>query len=274
MQILLGELTFDVRVEGPDTGRPVLLLHGYPETGHSWGAVGASLIRAGHRLIVPDQRGYSPGARPPGVAAYQVGTLANDALGILDALDISAVDVVGHDWGAIVGWCLAASNPDRVRSLTAVSVPHPQAFTWAITHDPDQQQRSAYIRLFQREGKAESVLLRDDAAAFRAALVGLPAETIEHYVSVLAEPGALTAVLNWYRALPDDELDKVPPVTVPTTFVWSTEDMAVGSVAAQKCGEFVDAAYRFVILDGVSHWIPEHAPDQLTAAILELLART
>ncbi|MGI8723729.1 MAG: alpha/beta fold hydrolase [Geodermatophilaceae bacterium] len=272
MQISVGELAFDVTMDGPQDGRPVLLLHGFPETGHSWDAVRENLLRAGHRVIVPDQRGYSPGARPSGVEAYGMRPIVSDAIGILDALGISTVDVVGHDWGSIVGWCLSAWYPARVRSLTAVSVPHPQAFTWAISNDIDQQKRSAYIRLFQTEGKAEKVLLAEDAAALRAALVGLPNKSIEHYVSVLSEPGALTATLNWYRAIPADELDRVPLVTVPTTYVWSTDDLAVGQAAAQKCGEFVDATYRFVILDGVSHWIPEHAPDQLTAAILDQMA--
>lgn len=274
MQISVAELTFDVTVDGPDTGRPLLLLHGFPETGRSWTAVRDRLVRAGHRVIVPDQRGYSPGARPSGVAAYEMGPIVDDALGILDALDVSTVDVVGHDWGAFVGWSLATWNPERVRSLTAAAVPHPNAFAWALGNDSDQQARSAYISLFRMQGKAEHVLLADDARRLRAMLVGLPADAVEHYVSVLSEPDALTAALNWYRAMPRNDAADLPPITVPTTYVWSTHDLAVGEAAAQRCGEFVDAAYRFVILDGVSHWIPEHAPDQLTAAILDQLATT
>ncbi|MBA3338244.1 MAG: alpha/beta hydrolase [Geodermatophilaceae bacterium] len=212
MQIPVGELTFEVTVVGAEEGRPVLLLHGFPETGRSWDAVRESLVRSGHRVIVPDQRGYSPGARPTEVAAF-----GNDA---------------------------------------------------------DQQERSAYIRLFWIQGKAERVLLEDDAKRLRTMLAGLSEDAVDHYVSVLSEPGALRATLNWYRAMSRQDGTDLPPITVPTTYVWSTKDMAIGQAAAQKCGEFVDAAYRFVILDGVSHWIPEHAADQLTAAILDQMAST
>lgn len=274
MQISVGELSFDVTVDGPQDGRPVLLLHGFPQTGRSWDAVRERLVRAGNRVIVPDQRGYSPGALPLGVEAYGMRPIVGDAVGILDALGVSTVDVVGHDWGANVAWCMATWHPDRVRSLTAVAVPHPRAFGWAFRNDPDQQQRSSYILLFWKQDKAEKMLLADDAQRLRAMLAGLPTESIEHYVSVLTQPGALTAALNWYRAMNGDEVAEMPPVTASTTYVWSTEDMAVGQAAAQKCGEFVDGSYRFVILDGVSHWIPEHAPDQLTAAILDQLAST
>lgn len=274
MQVRLGDLQFDVVVDGPEGGRPVFLLHGFPETGRCWDAVRESLVRAGHRVIVPDQRGYSRGARPPDVDSYAMPPIVGDALGILDALDVSTADVVGHDWGANVAWCLATWHPERVRSLTAVAVPHPLAYAWAFRHDDDQQQRSSYIRLFWKKGRAEQVLLEDEARRLRAMLSSLPADAIEHYVAVLSEPGALTAALNWYRAMNREDVADMPPVAVPTTYVWSTADLAVGQAAALKCGEFVDAAYRFVILDGISHWIPEHAPDQLTAAILDQMAST
>lgn len=272
MQIPVGELTFEVDVDGPEDGRTVLLLHGFPQTGRSWDSVRESLLRSGYRVIVPDQRGYSPGARPTDVAAYGMRPIVADALGILDALGVSIVDVVGHDWGANVAWCVATWHPERVRSLTAVSVPHPLAFAWAFANDADQQERSAYIRLFWIPGKAEQVLLEDRAKRLRTMLAGLPEAAVDHYVSVLSEPGALTAMLNWYRAMGRQDGRDLPPITVPTTYVWSTKDMAIGQAAAQRCGEFVDAAYRFVVLDGVSHWIPEHAPDQLTAAILDQMA--
>jgi len=274
VQIPVGELTFEVTVEGPEDGRPVLLLHGFPQTGRSWDAVRAPLVRAGHRVIVPDQRGYSPGARPHGVAAYGMRPIVADAVGLLDALAVSSVDVVGHDWGANVAWSLATWHPERVRSLTAVSVPHPLAYAWAYANDADQKERSSYLRLFWLEGKAEDVLLDGDAKRLRTMLTGLPDASVEHYLSVLSQPGALTAALNWYRAMRRLDPAELRPVSVPTTYIWSTKDMAIGQAGAQKCGEFVDATYRFVILDGVSHWIPEQAPDQLTAVILDQIATT
>lgn len=267
MQISVGELRFDVVVDGPEDGTPVLLLHGWPESGRSWQMVADGLVRTGHRVLIPDQRGYSPGARPEGVAAYDVRELADDAIGILDALGLSSAHLVGHDWGAIVAWCVAAWHPERTRSLTAVSVPHPKAFSAAINHDPDQQQRSAYIGLLQTEGKAEHVLLAEDGRRLREMLAGVDQDAVDHYVALLSEPGALTATLNWYRAMGSGSLRTVGPIQVPTTYVWSTGDLALGRAGAEWCGDSVEGPYEFVVLDGVSHWIPEHAPDQLLAAI-------
>jgi pimeloyl-ACP methyl ester carboxylesterase len=275
-QVDVGDLTFDVRVDGPEDGRPVLLLHGFPETSLSWAAVTPLLTRAGLRTYAPDQLGYSPGARPGEVEAYSTPNLTQVTADLLTALGIERADVVGHDWGANVAWALAGWHPDRVRSLTAVSVPHPAAYTVAYRTDPEQKERSAYIRLFWQQGKAEEVLLADDGRRLRRMLSGgegdsgVPAEAIEEYVSVLSAPGALTAALNWYRAM--SSADKVDPVSVPTTYVWSDGDVAIGRTAAEACENYVTGDYRFVELPGITHWIPEQAPDQLAAAILDRVA--
>jgi pimeloyl-ACP methyl ester carboxylesterase len=277
-QVDVGDLTFDVRVDGPEDGRPVLLLHGFPETSLSWASVTPLLTQAGLRTFAPDQLGYSPGARPDEVAAYSTPSLAQVTADLMTALDVPRADVVGHDWGANVAWALAGWHPDRVRSLTAVSVPHPAAYTVAYRTDPEQKERSAYIRLFWQPGKAEEVLLADDGRRLRRMLSGgegesgIPAEAIEQYVSVLSAPGALTAALNWYRAMSSG--DRVDPVQVPTTYVWSDGDVAIGRTAAEACANYVTGDYRFVELPGVTHWIPEQAPDQLAAAILERIAST
>jgi len=277
-QVDVGDLTFEVRVDGPEDGRPVLLLHGFPETSLSWASVTPLLTEAGLRTYAPDQLGYSPGARPDEVAAYSTPSLAQVTADLMTALDVPRADVVGHDWGANVAWALAGWHPDRVRSLTAVSVPHPAAYTVAYRTDPEQKERSAYIRLFWQPGKAEEVLLADDGRRLRRMLSGgegesgIPAEAIEQYVSVLSAPGALTAALNWYRAMSSG--DRVDPVGVPTTYVWSDGDVAIGRTAAEACANYVTGDYRFVELPGVTHWIPEQAPDQLAAAILERIAST
>jgi pimeloyl-ACP methyl ester carboxylesterase len=272
----VGDLTFDVRVDGPEDGRPVLLLHGFPQTSASWAAVTPLLTQAGLRTYAPDQLGYSPGARPAEVGAYAMQNLAQVTADLLSALAIPVADVVGHDWGANVAWTLAAWHSDRVRSLTAVSVPHPAAYTAAFRIDPEQKERSAYIRLFWQPGKAEEVLLADDARRLRRMLLGADGETgvspeaVDEYVAVLSAPGALTAALNWYRAMSSDI--RVDKVAVPTTYVWSDGDVAIGRTAAQACEEFVTGDYRFVQLPGVTHWIPEQAPEQLAAAILDRVA--
>ena len=277
-QVDVGDLTFDVRVDGPEDGRPVLLLHGFPETSLSWAAVTPLLTEAGLRTYAPDQLGYSPGARPGEVEAYSMPNLAQVTADLMTALGLERADVVGHDWGANVAWALAGWHADRVRSLTAVSVPHPAAYTVAYRTDPEQKERSGYIRLFWQPGKAEEVLLADDARRLRRMLSGgegesgIPDEAIEQYVAVLSAPGALTAALNWYRAMSSS--DKVDPVRVPTTYVWSDGDVAIGRTAAEACANYVTGDYRFVELPGITHWIPEQAPEQLAAAILDRIAST
>jgi pimeloyl-ACP methyl ester carboxylesterase len=275
LRVDVGDLTFDVRVDGPDDGRPVLLLHGFPQTSSSWAAVTPHLTEAGLRTYAPDQLGYSPGARPAEVDAYALPNLAQVTADLMTAMAIPRADVVGHDWGANVAWALAAWHTDRVRSLTAVSVPHPAAYTAAWREDPEQQERSAYIRLFWQEGKAEEVLLADGARRLRRMLgtpaeTGVPAEAVDEYVAVLSAPGALTAALNWYRAMRSSTA--VDPVGVPTTYVWSEGDVAIGRVAAEGCAAHVTGDFRFVALPGVTHWIPEQAPEQLAVAILDRVA--
>jgi pimeloyl-ACP methyl ester carboxylesterase len=261
-------LVFDVRTGGPADGVPVLLLHGFPENATMWAGVEPALHKAGLRTIAPDQRGYSPGARPADVEAYSMHQLVADALGLLDALGIRGTHVLGHDWGAVVGWYLAGRHPDRVSTLTAVSVPHPAAHFAAIREDPDQHQRSGYITVFRRPD-AEDLLLADSALRLRRMFHPLPAATAETFVRPLTEPGALTGALNWYRAMRSDDLDGLGPVTVPTTYVWGTEDIAVSRAAAEACAGYVTADYSFVELDGVSHWVPEQRPDEVSRLALE-----
>src|SRR3954454_21141504 len=206
LHVDVGDLTFRVRADGPDDGRPVLLLHGFPENSLSWSAVPPLPTEVGLRTYAPDQLGDSPGARPGDVDAYAVTNLAQVTADLMTALDVPRADVVGHDWGANVAWALGAWHPDRVRSLTTVSVPHPGAYTAAYRTDPEQKERSAYIRLFWQPGKAEEGLLEDDMRRLRRMLgpeeqTGVPAEEVDESVAVLSAPGALTAALNWYRAM-------------------------------------------------------------------------
>lgn len=259
------DLVFDVLVDGPEDGTPIVLLHGFPQTAACWDSVVPTLVRSGCRTIAPDQRGYSPGARPIGVDAYESSKLVGDVIGILRHFGLESAHVVGHDWGAAVAWQLAAQHPARVRSLTAVSVPHTAAFGWALREDADQRERSTYMHLLRQEGKAEQVLLENGGERLRAMFSDSSPD--ERYVDHLGRPGALTAALNWYRAM-TNAFGDLPPVQVPTTYIWSTEDSAIGRAGAERCGEFVDADYTFVELDGVSHWVPEEAPDRVAAEIL------
>jgi pimeloyl-ACP methyl ester carboxylesterase len=271
MRIEVRGLTFEVTEGGPPGGPVVLLLHGFPVNRHGWAAVTPHLNAAGFRTYAIDQRGYSPGARPGGVDAYRQEECVLDAVAFVDTLAGGRADIVGHDFGALVGWQLAAAHPDRVRSLTAVSVPHPAAFGHALLTDPDQQLRSSYIDLFRMVGKAEHVLSRDGGAGLRKVMTGV-GPRIEEYAAPLLEPGALTATLNWYRALVIEDLVKVGPVARPTTYVWGDRDVAVGQVAASAAGDHVTGDYRFLPLPGVDHWVTDAQPEVLAQAVLARIA--
>jgi pimeloyl-ACP methyl ester carboxylesterase len=267
LRIRSGDLVLDAVAVGPDDGEPVVLLHGFPQSSWSWRGVWPALAAAGYRVVAPDLRGYSPDARPADVEAYRMPHLVGDVLAVLDHLGAARACVVGHDWGAAIAWHLAARHPDRVRTLTAVSVPHPLAFAQALRTDPDQRARSQYMRDW-RSPDAERALL--DGGLERL-FGGMPAEDVEHHLAGMRRPGALTAALAYYRAQSLADLDELPPITTPTLYVWSDEDRALGPVPAHATAAHVAGPYRFEVLHGVSHWVPEQAPDRLAALVLEHL---
>jgi pimeloyl-ACP methyl ester carboxylesterase len=270
MQVSARGLTFEVSVEGPvDARGTVLLLHGFPQNRHEWNAVVPSLHAAGLRTVAPDLRGYSPGARPLEPAAYTAAEGAADAMAILDALEVGRAHLVGHDWGSIVGWHAAAHHPDRFSTYTAISVPHQSALAFALATDPEQRKRSEYIQFFRIPGKSEDTLLEDDGRRLRAIFDdgGLDDASVDAYVAPLLDRAALTCALNWYRGLSRGTPD-LPAVTIPTTYIWSDGDRALGRTGAEKCAEFVTGDYEFVSLPGVSHWIPDQEPKRVADAIL------
>ncbi len=264
-------LVFDVTDSGPDTGDIVVLLHGFPQNRHEWDGVTPHLVAAGYRVLAPDQRGYSPGARPAGRRAYVQSQLVDDVVALIDVLGVEKVHLVGHDWGALVAWALAARHPERVRTLTAVSVPHPKAFTWALPRG--QALKSWYMAAFQLPALPERLMTTQRALTLFGG-TGMTADQVRAYVEPLGRDG-LTAALNWYRALPWSLREKGYDrrSTVPTTYVWSDGDVALGRAAAAATERFVDAPYRFAVLSGLSHWIPDEAPDALAEIILDRVSR-
>ena len=262
-------LTFDVRDGGPPDGDPVVLLHGFPQDSTAWASVTPHLHAAGLRTLAPDQRGYSPMARPRGRAPYRLRETTHDVLALLDAAGLERAHVVGHDWGGIVAWALGAWRPDRVHTLGVLSVPHPAAMAQAMVAS-DQALRSAYIGLFQLPLLPEGLLLAGGGAALRRILRhgGLPEETVEHYVRRMREPAALASALAWYRALPWSGKEPVGRIRVPTLHVWSTGDAFLNRAGIDRTAGFVDAPYSLEILEGVPHWIPELAADRLAELLL------
>jgi len=271
LDLTVGDLHFDALADGPADGDLVLLLHGFPESAAEWTHVLPRLAAAGYRVVAPNQRGYASGARPTGVAAYHIDHLVADVAGMADTLGASRFHLVGHDWGALVSWAFADRHPERLRTLTIVSVPHPQPFAAARASDPDQQARSTYIQGFRDDPAADRAFLADDAALLKLALAEAGPEILAEHLRVLTDPGALDAGLNYYRAW-GAELDGTGPISVPTLYVWSDADVALGRVPAEQTADWVTGPYRFEIVAGVSHWIPEVVPDELSALILEQLA--
>lgn len=266
-------MRFDAITCGPEDGELVLFLHGFPEFADAWVDIIAAVSRAGFRAVAFDQRGYSPGARPLGVDSYRTSELIDDALAVADALGAQRFHLVSHDWGGIVAWKLAVAHRERLLSLTVLSTPHVDALLDARRTDPDQRRKSRYISLFRMPFHiAERLLLRKNAAALRRAYRGkLPSERLETYVRRLEVPGALTAGLNWYRAF---DLHAITgPVQVPTLFIWGSEDQALGRRAAEATKDFVLSDYRFLPLQGASHWLLEEAADRVSEALVPHLRR-
>jgi pimeloyl-ACP methyl ester carboxylesterase len=267
-------LTFDVRDGGPPDGEPVVLLHGFPQDSSAFDRMAPLLHAAGLRTLAPDQRGYCPGARPAGRSPYRLRAVAGDVVALLDAAGLETAHVVGHDWGGAVAWALGAWHPGRVRTITALSTPHPGAVAKAVLTS-DQGLRSAYMAAFQVPVLPERLLLARDGAALRVVLEngGLPPDAVDRYVGRMREPGALSAALAWYRAVPLAARDAVGRVGVPTLHVWSTGDPFLGRTATERTREFVTGPYRLEVLEGVPHWIPELAAER-TAELVVAHTRT
>jgi pimeloyl-ACP methyl ester carboxylesterase len=272
-------LELDVHRSGPADGEAVLLLHGFPQHADCWAEVTPALAGGGYRTVAPDQRGYSPRARPRGRAAYRLDELVADAVAVLDTAGAPA-HVVGHDWGAVVAWRLAARHPGRVRSLTALSVPPLAAYARSVI-TTRQGLASWYVLAVGVPGLAEWALAPGAGRPHSDLLVRMLREAgqgraqAERDAARLADRAALTAALNWYRAaltgpppVPD------PPVTAPTLFVWSDGDVAITRQATELVHRHVAGPFRYVELCGVSHWIPDEVPEQLGELLLEHFAES
>jgi pimeloyl-ACP methyl ester carboxylesterase len=275
IELAVGPFRYSARAAGPVDGERVLLLHGFPETSFEWRAQLEALGAAGYRAVAPDQRGYAVGARPAALEEYAVDRLVDDVFAFADQLGAERFHLVGHDWGGFVAWYTAARDSGapapRLRTLTVVSSPHPAPFEAAKHSGGDQAERSSYFEWF-RSPEGESIWLANDGALLDAAYAEHPADARDEYRRVFMADGgaALTGGLNWYRAntfhVPDGA------ITAPTLYVWGTDDPALGREAAEGTAAEVDGPFRFVVLEGVGHWIPELAADELDPLLPEHLS--
>lgn len=265
-----GDLTFAVDDRGPEDGPPVVLLHGFPQNSSSWAAVAEQLNRAGYRTLAPDQRGYSPEATPSGRHSYRISELVADVAALIDQAGLGPVHLVGHDWGAAVAWAVAAKHPELLRSLTAVSVPHPAAFALSMLTS-SQILQSYYMLLFQLPWLPELVTRKENGFFFQMLKrSGQSPATALRDIRNLQEGDTASGAVNYYRALPFS-VGMAPAlrrkITVPTLQVWSNGDIALGRRGHDLTRRFVDAPWKLVVLDGVSHWIPEEQPAKLADLI-------
>ncbi len=258
-------LVFEVRDSGGD-GDAVVCLHGFPQDTTAYDEVSPLLTAQGLRVLVPLQRGYSPGAQPTGRPSYALPELVADVLALLDSAGVEAAHVVGHDWGGAVAWPLAGRHADRVLSITALSTPHPAAMKAAGLA---QVMRSSYMALFQVPALPEALALARDGAAMRALLSrsGLPDDAVERYAARMCEPGTLAGALGWYRGLVASRTYRAGAITVPTTYLWGRHDPFFAPAAAGATGQYVRGAFRSVEVD-TGHWLPETRPHEVAHAVL------
>jgi len=262
-----GGVGIEVFVEGPDDGTPVLLMHGWPDTHSLWRHQVKALSDAGFRTIAPDLRGFGASDKPTDISAYGVAHSVADMVAVLDAAGVQGkAHVVAHDWGAAAGWGMALFTPDRVETYTSLSVGHPSSFRNAGL---EQRMRSWYMLLFQFEGIAEQWLAENPW------LVGSHPDT-EEVSKRLAEPGALTASLGWYRANAHPrslvgEAPELPPVTVPVMGIWSDGDIALTEKQMTASADYVKDSWRYERIEGAGHWMQLDAPDRVNELLLDFL---
>ncbi len=262
-----GPYTFDVVDSGPEDGAPVVLLHGFPERAASWSAVSDLLNARGLRTYAVDQRGYARGARPRSRFAYRATELADDVVALIDLIG-RPVHLVGHDWGAAVAWGLAGQHPEKVATLTAVSVPHPGAFVRSMVTST-QGLKSYYMLLFQLPGLPHYLLRQPGFAHRFLRSAGMTRAEVDTYLRQIVADGALKGGLGWYRSLPLTRPGDLRKVSVPTTYVWSDGDVALGRKGAETCGDWVTGPYRFEVVEGATHWLPTQEPERIADLVAD-----
>ena len=270
-------LTFDTLIDGEPGAPLVLLLHGFAESMHCWREQMTAVAAAGYRAVAPNQRGYSPDARPDtgDTANYLIERLMDDAMTIVAASGYGdrRFHLVGHDWGGSIAWALGARYPQRLASLSVLSRPHPNAFNRALQMpDGDQARRSRHHKAFL-EPDAVDVVLADNAKWLRErwAANGVPVAAMEAHLSVLGNQPAMEAALAWYRARGAIR-SPLGPIRVPTLSIWGDADDTVGRVAAEGTVDFISAPYRFEVLPGVGHFAADQVPQRVCELLLEHIA--
>lgn len=264
-----GGLAFEV-LESGSGDRLALCLHGFPEHAVAWQPQVATLVGLGYRVWAPNQRGYGRTTRPGNVAAYRISHLLDDVAALIDASGAREVVLLGHDWGAAVAWFFAMRRLRPIAKLVIINVPHPAVFMKTLRRSWRQRLRSWYILAFQVPGLAEWALGRPAATR----VFGFA--ELATYRRQAAEPGALWAMLAWYRAAARGGFEEqvnlgMPRIAVPTCMIWGEDDIALGKETTYGTAAYVDDL-RLYYLPGVSHWAGQDAPDRVNALLGRFLS--
>ena len=262
---------------GPKSGIPVVLLHGFPENWRCWLDQIPALAEAGCRVIVPDQRGYNLSDKPKGIKSYRIDKLVKDIVGLIDALEYQKVNLVGHDWGAVVAWTLAYQHPDRLQHLGILNVPHPLVMGRFLLRDLEQIRRSWYMFFFQLPWLPEMGMCADDWRGAVRALRGsglihtFTNEDIQSYKEAWSQPGAITAMINWYRALRYPlKLPKEMRIHVPTLMMWGMKDFALTYRMARPSIDHVEQG-NLILFPDATHWVQHDAAEEVNHYLIDFL---
>lgn len=260
---------------GPEDGPLVILLHGFPEFWYGWKKQMDALAERGFRVWVPDQRGYNLSDRPQAVAAYKLDTLAADILGLIEASGHEQVYLAGHDWGAVVAWWVALTHPQRLNKLVIANVPHPAVFEHHLRSNPRQILKSWYVLFFQLPRLPEYLIAKVGPKAFQntSKSGSFSDHDLKQYAEAWSQPGALTGMVNWYRALlryrPDAPADI--HVHVPTLMIWGKQDFALSSEMAQPSIDLCDNG-RLVMFDNATHWVQHDKASEVSTLMAEFFS--
>jgi len=262
---------------GPQSGVPVILLHGFPETWRCWIRQLPELVDAGFRVIIPDQRGYNLSDKPKEIKNYRVDELVKDILGLIDALDYEKVNLVGHDWGAAVAWMLAYKHPERLQRMSILNVPHPLVMRRFVQRDFEQMRRSWYIFFFQLPWLPEAGMRADNWRGMVRALRGsgkihtFTNEDIKKYKEAWSQPGAITAMVNWYRAIRyQAKLPGEMRIKVPTLMMWGMKDAALTHRMARPSMDHVDEG-NLILFPEATHWVQHEAAEEVNHYLIDFL---
>lgn len=271
-RLAINQYEYVVRVSGMQNKGPnLILLHGFPESSIMWQALARRAAQQGYRVLAFDQRGYSPGARPLEKENYYIDSLVTDVVRVADAVGFDTFHLVGHDWGAAVGWKTVMDYPQRITTWTALSIPHIGQFLNGVLHDPEQMKRSSYVKFFQRPLLPEFLFTYNGQKGMKKLLATLPEAHRNEYLSILAEPGALTAELNWYRAMDVEKLVSGGtlnrPVLQPTLFIWGSKDFTVAPSVIDKQRPFIQGPYEEIRLEA-GHALIQEQEKVVTEAVL------